>query len=327
MRPTTDAIFQTIRNAQQIVVITHVGPDGDALGSLTAVGCALHQLGKPFLLKCDDKVPERFRYLPFQDRVEPANKETCDLIISVDCGDEQRMGNSYLYLEEPRPAIINIDHHITNTLFGEINHIGAEAVSTTEILYDLFLDAGLTINKEMATALLTGLVTDTLGFRTVGTTAKTLKVAANLMEAGADLTLITMQGLNLKPYSTLQLWRFGLDNMRFEGGLIWSTISKEQRKDANFNGASSGGLTNMLADVDQAAMGAVLMEMEDGSIRVGFRCRPPYNVAELAFNLGGGGHALASGCTLDGPLDKAEALVVAMSKDAIRQQASSFRRG
>jgi phosphoesterase RecJ-like protein len=114
--------------------------------------------------------------------------------------------------------------------------------------------------------------------------------------------------------------------MRFEGGLIWSTISKEQRKDANFNGASSGGLTNMLADVDQAAMGAVLMEMEDGSIRVGFRCRPPYNVAELAFNLGGGGHALASGCTLDGPLDKAEALVVAMSKDAIRQQASSFRR-
>ncbi|MFQ5401000.1 MAG: bifunctional oligoribonuclease/PAP phosphatase NrnA [Anaerolineae bacterium] len=320
------AIAETIREAidkaERILVITHVGPDGDALGSLTAVGIALTQQGKEVTLICDDFLPHRFDFLPMWDRIRrtPEDCARHDLIIVVDCGDELRMGQIYVDLPQPHPRLINIDHHITNTRFGEINHIDANAVSTTEILFKLFADMGYPLTVELAVSLLTGLVTDTLGFRTTGVTAETLKIAGALVEAGADLPTVTVQTLNLKPMSTLLLWRIGLSNMKFEDGLVWAAISNEERKAIGHTSSSSSGLVNLMSNVDEAAIGAVLLEMEDGSIRVGFRCRPPYSVSELAQNLGGGGHALASGCTLEGPLDKAEALVVELTKQTIRQQ-------
>ena len=322
MQSQITAIQALIEKSERILVVTHVGPDGDAIGSLTAVGQALQQLGKTVTMMCDDKVPARFNYLTNAKQAERPKDHPAqyDLVIAVDCGDEQRMGQSFSTLTDPKPPIINIDHHITNTDFGQVNVIGTTAVSTTEILFDLFPHMGIKMTKPIAMSLLTGLVTDTLGFRTVGTSSKTLSIAASLMDAGADLPLITAQGLSMKKLSTVELWRYGLGNMKIEDGLIWASISKKERAQAKFTGASSNGLTNMLADVDRAAIGVVLMEMEDDSIRVGFRCRPPYSVAEVALNLGGGGHALASGCTLDGPLDKAEALVVAMCKEAIQQQ-------
>lgn len=324
MRPTTiQAIHELVQQSEKIRVITHIGPDGDAVGSLTAVGLALAQWGKRVTLMCDDNIPERFQYLALTRTVKrPRAKRHSppDLVIAVDCGDELRMGDAFASLPQPRPPLINIDHHITNTYFGQVNLVQETAVSTTEILYDLFVALSLEMTRDLAMSLLTGLVTDTLGFRTVGTSAKTLKVASELVGAGADLALVTMQGLNLKQIATLKLWRYGLDNMKMEEGFIWTTITQAQRKAASYNGASSNGLTNMLADVDEAAIGAVIMEMEEGVVRVGFRCRPPYDVATLAQNLGGGGHPLASGCTLSGSLAEVEQLVVDMAKAAIRQQ-------
>jgi phosphoesterase RecJ-like protein len=316
------AIQEAIQQSSNILVITHTGPDGDAVASLTAVGLALSQWDKTFTLMCDDSVPERFYFLALARRVKrPRNDHAgYDLVIAVDCGDEQRMGQSFASLPQPRPPVINIDHHVTNTRFGQINLVVDTAVSTTEILHDLFTELGLTMDANLAMSLLTGLVTDTLAFRTVGTSAKTLKIASDLMAAGADLSLATSQGLNLKEFATVKLWQVGLDNMKLEDGLLWTTITRQQRKATGYTGSSSNGLSNLLADVEGVAIGAVLMEMGDGTVRVGFRCRPPYNVAELAQNLGGGGHPLAAGCTLTGPLAEVEEQVVMMSKEAIRKQ-------
>lgn len=326
MQQTEQAIFTAVQQATEILAITHRGPDGDALGSLTAVGIALRQLGKQVTLMCDDHMLERFRYLPLADQVRPASHDRStkyDLLIALDCGDETRMGQAYATLPHKIPTIINIDHHVTNTYFGDIQLVVPESVSTTEILYDLFCQMSLNITTDLAMCLLTGLVTDTLGFRTIGVKPKTLRIAGELMDAGADLPYITMQGLSLKPYATAELWRIGLANMRLEDGLIWTKISNEQRKSIDYNALSTGGLVNFLGNVMQAAMSAVLLEVDGGKVRVGFRCNPPYSVSELALNLGGGGHPLAAGCSLDGSLDKAEALVVAMSKEAIRQQQAS----
>jgi phosphoesterase RecJ-like protein len=324
-----EAIKEAINEAANILAITHVDPDGDALGSLTAVGVAMTRLGKQVTLLCDGPVPPRFRYLPMSDQVQPFadHASAYDLIISVDCGDELRLGRAFAKLVEPLPVFINIDHHVTNTHFGKINLVDASAVSATEILYDLFSELGYRLTADLALCLLTGVVTDTLGFRTVGVNAKTLRIASDLMAAGADLSLVTMQSLNLKPISTLRLWQIGLGNMRLENGLIWASISNEERESVGHLSPSTAGLVNLMADVNQAAISAVLLEMGDGSIRVGFRCRPPYSVSEVAQNLGGGGHQLAAGCTLEGPLDKAEALVVEMTKETIRQQEASFDNG
>ncbi len=315
-------IQRAINEANQILVITHIDPDGDALGSLTAVGLALIRLNKSVTLVCNSNMPSRFTYLSMSDKVQKSanNNIQYDLIIAVDCGDELRFGEAFADFTLPHPKIINVDHHITNTNFGGINLVDAKAVSTTEILFRLFNKLGYPLTAEIAMALLTGLVTDTLGFRTDGVTANTLYIASQLVKAGADLSLVTRQSLNLKPLSTLRLWQIGLENMKLEDGLIWATISNDERKSAGHLSSSTSGLVNLMADVNQAAVSVVLMELDDGSIRVGFRCRPPYNVSEVAQNLGGGGHPLASGCTLEGPLEKAEILVVELTKESIRQQ-------
>ena len=316
-------IQHAIEKADNILVITHVDPDGDAFGSLTAVGLALMQLSQQTTLVCDDNVPERFSYLPLANKVQksPSKSVNYDLLIAVDCGDEFRMGKAFQSLPEPKPFIINIDHHVTNTRFGDINRVEPKATSTTEILYKLFSEMGLEITEDIAICLLTGLVTDTLGFRTIGVTAATLRTGADLVEAGADLGFITMHALNVRPYSTLKLWSTGMDKMCLEDGLLWASITNQDREAANFRSNSSVGLVNLLADVEEAHMGAVLMEMSDGTVKVGLRCRPPFDVAEVAVALGGGGHPLASGCTLSGPLVEAEALLVQSCQEAIARQA------
>ncbi|MCA9875845.1 MAG: bifunctional oligoribonuclease/PAP phosphatase NrnA [Ardenticatenaceae bacterium] len=312
---------QAIEGAQHILAVTHVGPDGDALGSLTAVGQALSRLGKQITMACDSDMPSRFNYLAFIDRVvkRADHRVPYDLLIALDCGDELRMGDVYAHLPEPKPFVVNIDHHITNTYFGRLNWV-ADCPSTAEMIYHLFNDLGWEIDKNIAMSLLTGVVTDTLGFRTPNVTPTTLRVASALMEAGADLPLITMQTLNLKPLSTLRLWQIGLNQMKIEDGLMWTTITSRDREMIGYRNDSSSGLVNLLADVNRVAIGVVLMEMEDGTIRVGFRSRPPYDVAALAKKLGGGGHPQAAGCTMEGPLAKAEAQIIEMCKVAITQQ-------
>ncbi len=318
-------IRHALEKAQNILVVSHIDPDGDAIGSLTAMGLALQQLGQNFTLVCDDNVPERFQFLPLADDVikKPSLSSGYDLLIALDCGDEMRMGRAFSSLPEPKPFIINIDHHITNTQFGDINVVEPQATSTVEILYKIFLEMDLEISEALATSLLTGLVTDTLAFRIVGVTPETLRTGADLVEAGADLGFITMRALNVRPYSTLKLWSKGLNKMVLEGGLLWASITDQDREACDFRSNSSVGLVNLLADVEEAAMGAVLMEMKDGTVKVGLRCRPPFDVAQVAVALGGGGHPLAAGCTMAGPLAEAEAVLVRSCQDAIIRQANA----
>ena len=196
---TTTAVLDTLRPAQNILIITHIAPDGDAIGSLTGMGLILRQMGKNVTLACDDPVPDHLRFLPDVDAVrQPQIEGAFDLIVAVDCGDEERMGQSLTLLGNPRPPILNIDHHITNTCFGVTNLVDGTTTSTAEILFNLLPVLGVSLTPDIARSLLTGIVTDTLGFRIAGVTAQTISAASVLMEAGADLTMITMQALNLK---------------------------------------------------------------------------------------------------------------------------------
>jgi phosphoesterase RecJ-like protein len=318
----TDSIGSLLSRAEQILVITHIFPDGDALGSLTATGQALQQLNKSFSLVVDNGTPSRFAYLPLAEkiRVAPDPDSDYDLIIALDAGDVERLGQAYTNLDQPLPPIINIDHHITNTEYGQVNLVLSEANATVEILYHLFPELNVTITPDIAVSLLTGLLTDTLGLRTAGVGADTLRVAGALVDAGADLFSIFTRALMQKPLSTLLIWQKGLNNMKLEGGVIWTTISKAERHEAGQSSTGSSGLGNMMADVDQAAMSAVLTETDDGYVTVSFRCRPPYSVSDLAKDFGGGGHHLAAGCTVAGSLDEIESLIVTRSIDSMKEQ-------
>ncbi len=317
-------IHFAIEKANRVLVIAHVDPDGDAIGSLTAVGQALQQLGKRVTLVCDDAVPQRFHYLPLATDVRrvPNTDVPYDLVIAVDCADESRMGWAYAALPEPKPTLANIDHHVTNTRFGAFNVIEPDASSTAEILSRFLAEMGATLTRGIAESLLTGIVTDTMGFRTTNVSAATLRAAAELVECGADIADISLRALHRRPYATAQMWGLGLGHMRLQDGLLWTSISRDELRRAGMEGSpSSSGLVNFLADVEGVAMGVVLSEMQDeDKVRVGMRAVPPYNVAEVAVRLGGGGHALAAGCALEGTLAQAEATVVAACLEAIRRQ-------
>lgn len=312
---------QAVQCASRILVLTHMNPDGDALGSLTAVGQALSHLDKTYTLACESDITNRFNFLPFVTQIvkKPDSRIPYDLVITLDCGDISRMGEPYDNLPQPKPRLVNIDHHVTNDNFGDLNWV-ADCPSTAEMLYQLFQELGWEIDAGIALSLLTGVVTDTLGFRTPNVTPNTLRVASALMDAGADLPLVTMQTLILKPLSTLRLWQIGLNNVHLQDGLMWTSITNQERESIGYRSESSSGLVSFLADVNRVAMGVVLLEMEDGTVRVGFRSRPPYNVASVAQALGGGGHPQAAGCTMEGPLAKAEAQIIELCHQAILQQ-------
>lgn len=321
---TVNLIDHALDGANKIVAITHVSPDGDAISSLVAMGLALQQLDKQVTLVVDDGLPDRFRYLPLSNQVQTEPDGDYDLIIALDAGDSQRLGKAFADLSQPRPSIINIDHHITNSYYGDINLVVPDASATVEILFNLFPELGIEITPDLATALLSGLVTDTLGFRTANVSSDTLRTAKALVDVGADLFSVTAKALTLKPFSTLLMWQKGLNNVQLEEGVIWTSISYQERLETGYEDTSSFGLGNLLAEVKEAVMSAVFLESANGRVKVGFRCRPPFNVSQLAKNLGGGGHHLAAGCTLDGPLEEVVLMVVKRSKESIRRQRATL---
>ncbi|MEM7798746.1 MAG: bifunctional oligoribonuclease/PAP phosphatase NrnA [Chloroflexota bacterium] len=318
---TIEKIKSTIDAAQEILVATHIGPDGDALGSLTAIGQALKHLKKDVTLACDDGMLRKFEYLPLSDQIErrPELRKQYDLLIALDCGDSDRMGRVYERLTY-KPPILNIDHHISNTYFGEVNVVEAEKTSTTEILTHIIPALGVPLDAGIATSLLTGMVTDTLGFRVTGVTAETLQVAGTLVEAGADLADIMLKALVLQELNTIKMWSIGLSNMHIENSISWSVLSLSDQRKVSNDSVSNHGLGNMIADIDTVSLSIVFTEKEDGSVKVGFRSRPPWDVATIAVKLGGGGHRYASGCTRYGKLENVVAEVLALSQDSLKQQ-------
>ena len=244
-----------------------------------------------------------------------------DLIIALDSADIDRLGNAYANLNQSIPKIINIDHHITNTQYGQINLVDSEANATAELLFLLFQKLHVEITPDIAVCLLTGLLTDTLGFRTAAVGSDTLRIASALVDAGADLYMVFTRALIQKPLSTILIWQKGLKNIKTEDGVIWTTISREERLEAGSQSVGSSGLGNLLADVEKVAMSAVFMETDNGKVSVSFRCRSPFDVSELAKTFGGGGHQLAAGCTIDGSLKDVESIVITQAVREMQQQA------
>jgi len=274
---------------------------------------------------CDDGVLRKFEYLPLSKEVRRRvdRKKIYDLLISVDCGDEHRMGYVYSRLT-CEPVVINIDHHISNNNFGHINLVVADTTSTAEILANLIPMMGVPLDEGIATSLLTGMVTDTLGFRVTGVTAETLKIAGDLIAAGADMAEIMLKALVLQEHNTIKMWSKGLNKMEVEDGVAWAAISLKDQQEISDEPVSNHGLGNMISDIHGVAMSAVFTEKEDGEIRIGFRSRPPWDVATLATQLGGGGHRFASGCSQQGPLADVVQHVVTLAKETIAQQKSDL---
>lgn len=322
------AIRSAIAPAEKILCVSHVSPDGDAIGSLLGIAWILRHLGKNPTLALADKPSKDFDFIPgFSEIVgAPAVGDTYDLIICLDASSPDRMGNVYRPDAHSQIPLLVIDHHVTNTNFGSLNWVEPGCAATCQMLVYLADALGAPLKGNLAVALLTGLITDTLCFRTSNTNAHVLQAAMRLTDGGAQIQTIVARTLQNRSYASVRLWGSVLSDVHLDNRVAWTTISLAQRRRVGAGDGDGDGLASFLASAQEADIGATFTERTQNGRRVvecSFRAKPGFDVSQVAFSFGGGGHPLAAGCTLTSPLKNVVDLVVAALKDAHRTQADA----
>ena len=311
----TGEIKDRLAVANKIVIASHVRPDGDAIGSLLGLGLALRDAGKSVQMVLADGVPSSFKYLEGSELIHKEPKGDHDTFITVDCADFKRVGKVFENFGQPD---INIDHHVTNEKFGKLNLIEAEQVATSAILTNHLPEWGLKITKPIAAALLTGVITDTLGFRTSNTTPEALRQAATLMESGVDMPEIYMRALVRKTFPAAKFWGAGLSSLESKNGIVWGTLTVADRKAAGYGGNDDADLINMISSIDGNKVGMVFVEQNNNHVKISWRALAPgVNVSPVAKHFQGGGHAAAAGADIEGSLSEVQNEVLKKTRELL----------
>lgn len=301
--------------ANHILLASHVRPDGDAVGSLLGLGLALKEAGKTVQMVLADGVPSSFKYLQGSELVKKEVGDGWDTFITVDCADFKRTGKIFQGLGQPD---INIDHHVTNEKYGKLNLIEAEEVATAAVLTKHLPQWGLNISQPTAAALLTGVITDTLGFRTSNTTPEALRQAATLMECGVNMPEIYMRALVYKTFPAARYWGAGLSSLQNKHGIVWGTLTLADRKIAAYSGNDDADLINMISAIDGNKIGMIFVEQADHKVKISWRAiDPSMDVSQVAKHFNGGGHAAAAGADIEGALSDVQAEVLKVTREML----------
>jgi len=314
--PEYSQICSWLDGAEKIWLPLHVSPDGDCLGSCLAFASALRSKGYDCTVVSSDPIPEVYAPLYNADDVfvgdlPPGPAATH--IACLDISDPTRTGGFYeaneaAFKGEANVKVLNLDHHATNLKFGDLQLLDTSAPACAEQVEMALQELGWPIDEETAGYLLLGIVTDTLGFRTPSTTARTLRIAADLMERGADLFRINDAVFNTRPLSTIMLWSkvLGSVSIGADGRVIYVHVTPQMLDEAGAKEEELDGLSTYLASVrGKVRVAAVLKEREDGTTRVSLRSNPGVDVAAIARRFGGGGHPQAAGATIQATGDEA----------------------
>jgi len=319
--PVPEEVREAFDRARRIVIITHVAPDGDAIGSCLGLAHLLRAQGKEVIPVCQDPVPYQVNFLPGTDEITATPPVDVDLLASIDLSDSERMGSVYDPERMGHLPLVNIDHHVTNTYFGTVNWVAPEAVAACEMVYHLARAFGYEITPRVAMYLLTGLLTDTRGLRTANVNVRALRVVTHLVELGAPIGEIAEMAFNRKPLSQVRLWSLALRDLHVESdGIIWLVITEEIRREAGYTEESDGGLVSFIAAAEGMYVGVVFTEKADGRVNVSMRSRPGVDVAQVALALGGGGHPQAAGATLAGSLTEVQQRVLQALRESLVRQ-------
>jgi len=298
-------IWDQIVASNGLLIATHAHPDSDAVASVLAVTDLAVANGKVVIpVVGDGELPETLKFMPGAERLrDPASVERSefDTILVVDCAELHRMGPFYRkhadWFDDQIP-LLSIDHHITNSGFGRCRIVDPAAAATCEILSLMFASLRLDFSAEVATCLATGLYGDTLGLKTPSTTSRTLRVAADLTEAGADVVAIVDNLFRIKPFTTVKLWGLALSRSQLLGQLIWTEITPEMLEASGATAAEGEGIVNFIAGTSEARASILLYQNPSGW-RASLRAiAEDIDVAQLAKLYGGGGHSRAAGCSL-----------------------------
>ena len=293
-----------INDSEKILLTTHEGTDGDDLGSALAMFGFLNQLDKNAEIVIKGGVPSSLIFLPHSDVVQSQLKEfDADLLIVFGCNKIERTGIKKF--ESNKIPIINFDHHPDNTNFGAVNVVDPSTAAVAELVYYFLTFVGAEITENIATPLLTGIFTDTGGFKHANTSADALKVASELLKKGARIDKIAIQTMGKKRPSAIKAWAKGLENARFdpEKRMVFSVLTEDDLREVGATDEDLDGFVELLNNLPQSKF-ALLLRQDGDTVKGSLRSEPQkkVDVSKIAKSFGGGGHKLASGFQIKGKL-------------------------
>jgi len=313
-RSTFAEIGRALRDHQRFAVLSHVRPDGDALGSQLALALSLQELGKTVRVWNEDGMLEKYSFLPHAELLTkpPAAKEDVDLVVALDTAVQTRLGTALDAVGSAK-MMINIDHHPSNPSYGDLVYVDPASPATGQILFELIADQKLPLTKEIAENLYVAISTDTGSFQYPNTTARTFEIAAGLIRIGVDVGRVSQLLYENYPRRRIELLRELLGTMRFEGkGRVASfSLSLEMAKRLGVLPEDNEGLIDHLRAIRGVIVAVFFEELPDGKVRVSMRSKSEEaDVCAICMKFGGGGHTLAAGARVRGTLAEVEQKVL-----------------
>ncbi|MDB6152828.1 MAG: hypothetical protein JWL90_1281 [Chthoniobacteraceae bacterium] len=310
-----EEIAEVLRTRQRFVIMSHIRPDGDALGCELAMALCLRELGKDVTVWNEDGMLEKLRFLPHSELVEKPpveNPEEFEVAIALDTAVQNRVGTCFKALKHA-DLWINIDHHVTNDHYGDLAYIDPTAPATGQILFELFSQNGLPITPAMADNLFVAISTDTGSFPYPNTTARTYEIAAELIRAGVKVGALSQKLYESYPRRRLELLRALLNVMRMTANdrVASFALSIATAESLGAQPEDNEGLIDTIRAIEGVVVAAFIEELPDNKVRISLRSKDPrIDVSKICAFFGGGGHTLAAGARIDGPLAEVEAKVL-----------------
>lgn len=290
------------KKARNVYIMGHVNPDGDCIGACIGLASMLEKskVNAKVLLK---DIPNMYNFLPISQYVSDILPKSIDLLIALDCGDINRFGEFYEVIDRVN-TIVNIDHHVSNTHFGQYNYVDEKASSTCEILFDRLDDKTL-IDETIAKALYTGIIYDTGVFKHSNTTKRTHDIAGELIDYSFDFTEIINKLFYYKSMIGLKIQSIAINNIQLfnDDKIAVTFITKEEAEAAKAEKNHTEGIVQLLNEINTVQCAIFIYESESNAFKISLRSKGSIDVCEVAKAFGGGGHIKASGCTINGVLD------------------------
>ena len=303
---TLDKILDEIKKAESIVIVTHKTPDGDAIGSSLAVKIALENMGKsPDVII--PEVPEVYDFLPSRQEIkEKSDIKRYDLAISVDCATEMRIAGQE-YFENAKHTIV-IDHHGSNTMFGDFNYVNPVSPACCDILAGIFDYYDINITKDIGTCLLTGIITDTGGFKYPSTTAETFEFAAELLRKGVNVSDIYKRTMDTMSRATFELTKRVMDRMEIleNGKVAFTYINTQDMEEVDAKVGDHEGLVNIGRNLTGIEVSIFIRQdlEKPENYKISLRTNGDINASDICLMFGGGGHPRAAGATITGNVEE-----------------------
>jgi len=295
-----------IKDAKSVIVVSHIAPDGDAIGTVTGMYKVLKKMGKEVDVFIDDEIPEMYYFVPNVEKISRPFYKEADVVLIFDCADEERLGSTKELLKTSA-VTINIDHHISNTLYAKLNYVDTNAAATAEIAYQIVKLLGVEFDEEIATSFYTAILTDSGGFMYESTTSITHQIAGDLINNGAKFKEIGDKVFNTLKFNKAKLLGRALNSLTLykDGRVAYMEILKKDFQETNTNLSHIENIITYARNIEGVEVAVLLVEKE-GEIKISLRSKEKIDVNKIANIFDGGGHVRAAGCSIKGNIGEAK---------------------